>query len=138
MCFPAETKVVFERNGGMGKHFMTVPLCTNAAGEILPPLTIYASKSVNHLWCSNGPPGASYRCTDSGWISELTFLDWFNNCFLLHTKHIARPLLLVMDNHLTHFDVNLVELAMQHEVILLCLPPHTTHALQPLDVVTFR
>lgn len=138
VCVRANTKHVFEQNGGSGKNFTTVLLCSNAAGEILPPFVIYGAKSVNPLWCLNGPSNALYRCTDSGWISELTFIDWFINCFLVQTKNIDRPLLLVMDNHPSHINIDIIELAMQNNVIILCLPPHTTHALQPLDVVTFR
>jgi hypothetical protein len=138
VCVPSDTKFAFEQNGGTGKAFTTILLCTNAAGDFIPPMVIYGAKSVNPLWCTGGCADATYKCSESGWISESLFTDWFKNCFLEKTKHIDRPLLLVMDNHSTHISVDVIELALDNQVILLCLPPHSTHALQPLDVVTFR
>lgn len=113
-------------------------LCTSASGEVLPPLVVYAAKAVSALWCDGGVPGTTYKCSDSGWISEDLFTDWFKNVFLEKTKDIERPLLLVMDNHPAHINIDVIELAIKNQVILLCLPPHCTHALQPLDVVTLR
>ena len=43
-----------------------------------------------------------------------------------------------MDNHESHKSIDLIDVAMENQVILLCLPPHITHALQPLDVALFR
>ena len=34
--------------------------------------------------------------------------------------------------------LELVDLCRENNVILFCLPPHTTHALQPLDVSVFK
>ena len=41
------------------------------------------------------------------------------------------------DGHKSHVGLNWVELAEKNNIILLCLPPHTTHRLQPLDVGCF-
>ncbi|CAF3932505.1 unnamed protein product [Rotaria magnacalcarata] len=136
VCVPADKKFVFEQQGGTGKAFTTMLLCTSASGDVLPPLVVYAAKAVNTLWCAGGVPGTTYKCSESGWISEEIFTDWFKNLFLEQTKNIERPLLLVMDNHPAHINIDVIELAIKNQVILLCLPPHCTHALQPLDVVT--
>ncbi|CAF4193627.1 unnamed protein product [Rotaria magnacalcarata] len=138
VCVPADKKFVFEQQGGTGKAFTTMLLCTSASGDVLPPLVVYAAKAVNTLWCAGGVPGTTYKCSESGWISEEIFTDWFKNLFLEQTKNIERPLLLVMDNHPAHINIDVIELAIKNQVILLCLPPHCTHALQPLDVVTLR
>ena len=47
------------------------------------------------------------------------------------------PILLIYDGHGSHNTMELIELAHQHNIILFCLPPHTTHKLQPLDVGVF-
>ncbi|XP_051239290.1 uncharacterized protein LOC127353772 [Dicentrarchus labrax] len=39
--------------------------------------------------------------------------------------------------HKSHLDPELVRVAKREEVILLCLPPHTSHILQPLDMTFF-
>jgi hypothetical protein len=138
VCVSADTKFAFEQHGGSGRSFTTMLMCTNAAGDVMPPLVIYSAKSINPIWCSGGVPDTIYKCSESGWISEELFSDWFQHCFLERTKDIDRPLLLVMDNHSAHLSIDFIELAIKNQVILLCLPPHTTHALQQLDVVTLR
>ena len=49
-----------------------------------------------------------------------------------------QPLLLLMDGHKSHMSLDLVDLCRENNVILFCLPPHMTHALQPLDVSVFK
>lgn len=43
-----------------------------------------------------------------------------------------------MDNHESHLSIELIDLAIARNVDLFCLPPHTTHILQPLDVGCFK
>ncbi|CAF1548125.1 unnamed protein product, partial [Rotaria sordida] len=64
------TKFAFEQSGGSGKAFTPILLCTSASGDVIPPFVIYAAKAVNSLWCSGGAPGTTYKCSESGWISE--------------------------------------------------------------------
>ncbi|KAF8805525.1 CENP-B protein, partial [Phlegmacium glaucopus] len=41
------------------------------------------------------------------------------------------------DGHGSHTTLNWITLAQANNIILYCLPPHTTHRLQPLDVGCF-
>ena len=43
-----------------------------------------------------------------------------------------------MDGHSSHVSIDVIELARDNNVHLLCLPSHTTHILQPLDVGVFK
>ncbi len=38
-----------------------------------------------------------------------------------------------MDGHSSHFGPAFIETAVASDVIVFCLPPNTTHFLQPLD-----
>ena len=64
------------------------------------------------------------------------FLNWFK--FFLTSIPPTRPVLLIMDGHGTHMSIEIIELARSNGVYLLCLPAHTTHILQPLDVGVFK
>ena len=66
------------------------------------------------------------------WISSDLFMKWFE--FFLANIPATQPVLLIMDEHGTHMSIELIELARSNDVHLLCLPSHTTHVLQPLDV----
>jgi hypothetical protein len=48
-----------------------------------------------------------------------------------------KPILLIYNGHGSYDTLNLIKLAQERNVILFCLPPHTTHKLQPLDVSVF-
>ena len=43
-----------------------------------------------------------------------------------------------MDGHSSHVSIEVIQLARDNGVHLLCLPSHTTHILQPLDVGVFK
>ena len=46
--------------------------------------------------------------------------------------------MLFVDGHKSHLSLELIDLARKKNVILFCIPPHTTHALQPLDMAVFK
>ncbi|KAF8221169.1 hypothetical protein L208DRAFT_1213521, partial [Tricholoma matsutake] len=41
------------------------------------------------------------------------------------------------DGHNSHCTYQLIKFAAKHHIIIVCLPSHTTHALQPCDVGMF-
>jgi len=45
--------------------------------------------------------------------------------------------LLILDGHNSHCTYQFIKFAAQHHIIIICLPSHTTHALQPCDVGVF-
>ncbi|KAJ8953441.1 hypothetical protein NQ318_023560 [Aromia moschata] len=46
-------------------------------------------------------------------------------------------LVLIFDNHESHISVEVINMAKENGVILLTLPPHCSHKLQPLDVIIY-
>ena len=65
-------------------------------------------------------------------MDEKLFELWFKHHFDIHVPS-CRPILLMMDGHSTHFKPSVIRMATKEEVILFCLPPHSTHLTQPLD-----
>lgn len=45
--------------------------------------------------------------------------------------------LLILDNHESHLSYEAVSLATEVGIVLLTMPPHTSHKLQPLDRAVF-
>ena len=64
------------------------------------------------------------------------FEHWFTHHFLVHAPG-ARPLLLLLDGHSTHYSPSFITKAAHEKVIVFCLPPNTTHITQPLDKGAF-
>ena len=65
------------------------------------------------------------------------FLAWMKKIFLKYAVP-ERPLLLLTNGHKTHVNIDVIDLCRENNITLFCLPPHTTHALQPLDVAVFK
>lgn len=139
---PGSTRVVCGKGipankritGGSGRNMTTVLACVNAAGQYLPPTIIHQGK---RMWDSmiggdETYPNTAYYTTDNGWMTEVAFFSWFQNCFLKNVTEY--PCLLIYDGHASHIGVDLIESALANNVVILKLSPHTSHVLQPLDV----
>ena len=118
------------------KKQITVLACANAAGNVLPPLVIFARKALNPDLTRGEVPGTMYGLTDNGWMDGEVFENWFTHHFLSHAPAV-RPLLLLLDGHSTHYNPSFIRKAAQEKVIVFCLPPNTTHMTQPLDKGAF-
>jgi hypothetical protein len=123
-------------------EYTTVLACGNAAGDILSPMIIYRNlpETIPNTFMSRDGP--LYKSSKTGWINTALFNEWFINIFLKESRTLITddyngPIILIFDGHSTHLSDELIELAQQHYVILLKLPSHTTHVMQPLDVNFF-
>ncbi|RPB00189.1 hypothetical protein L873DRAFT_1681530, partial [Choiromyces venosus 120613-1] len=45
--------------------------------------------------------------------------------------------LLLIDGHTSHFNWKFINFCLNNKILPLCLPAHSTHLLQPLDVRPF-
>ena len=129
-------KNVYRQYQGTSEH-ITMLCCASAAGFPLPPLIIFSKCFPGGQYRFDGPDDALYAKSESGWIDTELFITWFKKIFLKFAVP-QRPLLLLIDGHKSHMGLELVDLCRENNVILFCLPPHTTHALQPLDVSVFK
>ena len=81
-------------------------------------------------------PGTAFHCSDSGWVNSELFYKWFE--FFIQSIPPSQPVLLLLDGHASHMSIEAIELARSNQVHILCIPAHTTHLLQPLDVGIFK
>ena len=88
-------------------------------------------------WRKDEVPGTSYGLSSKGWVDTELFRGWFTDHFLEHAVGV-RPLLVLLDGHSSHYQPDLIRFARDHDIILFCLPPHTTHESQPLDASVFK
>ncbi|KAF0298325.1 hypothetical protein FJT64_004338 [Amphibalanus amphitrite] len=75
--------------------------------------------------------------SDSAWSTEESFLEWFQAFISFTGAPKTNKKLLICDNHFTHCSLKVWTLARDTGVVVLTLPPHTSHQLQPLDVGFF-
>ena len=128
-------KVWSVTSGERGKTH-TVVTCVSAAGLLIPPMMIYPRVCLAEGLKAGAYPGTLFACSKSGWITQELFLEWFR--FFVASIPPTRPVLLIFDGHSSHISLDLIQLAQEHDIHLLCLPSHTSHLLQPLDVGVFK
>ncbi|CAL4252189.1 unnamed protein product [Meganyctiphanes norvegica] len=112
-----------------GKTMFTVMFCISAIGIYLPPFTLYKAKYLYENWTKGGPPGAAYSVSESGWMMGNTFENWFVTIFVKYVERYDKPVLLTYDGHNSHLTYDTVEAAIDNQIIILCLPPNTSHAI---------
>ena len=118
--------------GSGDKSQVTVLACCSAAGYAVPPFVIFDRKSLKPDLTNGEVPGTVYGLSSKGWIDGELFSLWFSEHFLAHAPPL-RPLLLLMDGRSSHFKPEVIKRAAEEQVVIFCLPPHTTHLTQPLD-----
>lgn len=126
----------YKETNGRREH-ITVNVCCSASGQVLPPMIIFEKCFPSGHYSQFGPDDCLYAKSPNGYMDGELFKKWFTEIFLPQTAHL-RPALLMLDGHGSHLTIDLIDLAREHNVILYCLPPHTTHLLQPLDVAVFK
>jgi len=114
-------------------------VCMSAAGAFMPPMLIYPRKRKQKEFELGLPPGGLAEVSDNGWITTELFLVWLKKFAQFSKASKDSPVLLILDGHSTHTkSLETIDFARDNGVVLLCLPPHTSHRLQPLDVTFFK
>lgn len=116
---------------------VTVCSIVSGAGHALPPTMIFPRKNFIPRMTEGAPPGTLGLAATSAWMTGELFMQVLHH-FINHSgSTVDNPTLLVMDNHRSHLAPDVLKLAKEHGIVLLTLPPHCTHKLQPLDVGVF-
>jgi len=116
----------------------TCVVCVSATGSYIPPMIIYRRKRMKEELTNGGPVGAVYSCQEKGWMSNDGFIIWLKHFIACARPQHDRKVVLVLDGHITHTkNLIAIQLARDAGVVMVSLPPHTTHRLQPLDVAFF-
>jgi hypothetical protein len=72
---------------------------------------------------------------ESEWMQKELFEKWFHHFLTFTRASKENPTLLIMDGHKTHTqNIAVIDKARDHGLTLVCLPPHCSHRMQPLDV----
>ena len=129
---PVASQVARER----GSH-MTFVGIVNAAGHGFPPVFIAARKKMNANFLRGTTPGTTVLLQANGWMDHALFVQTLEHLHKVSYSSVENKILLIMDNAECHMSIRAVEYALQHGIVIVTLPPHTTAKLQPLDVSVF-
>jgi hypothetical protein len=122
------------------REWVTVIQGISSYGWAMPPLIVVAGK--NHLasWyrTTSLPANWVIALSDNGWTTNEIGLQWvqhYNQHSQPRTKGKYR--LLILDGHKSHQSVDFNDFCKQNNIITLCMPAHSSHLLQPLDIGCF-
>ena len=121
------------------REWTTVIQGINAAGWAIPPFIIFAGKHHLSAWYKEDiPRDWAIAVSDNGWTTNEIGVDWLKH-FIKHTKDrvVGARRLLILDGHESHHSLEFQELCKENNIYTLCMPPHSSHLLQPLDVGCF-
>jgi len=111
---------------------VTVVTCMSPTGHFIPPLLVFPRNNTKEELMSDW---INPRVPSLGVDTERDFFSqWFLN-FSKHTKPTKEdPVILVLDGHYSHTrNLEVITLAREDYVDIICLPPHSSHKMHPLD-----
>jgi hypothetical protein len=111
-----------------------------ADGYILPPCVIFKGKVAIAGWFDdNLPRDWRIEVSTNGWTTDEIGLRWLEKHFIPHTNSRVRGRfrLLIVDGHGSHLTPLFDRMCADNDIIPLCMPSHSSHLLQPLDVGCF-
>jgi hypothetical protein len=122
------------------REWITVIQAINAAGWAIQPFIIGGGQYHLANWYreSNLPGDWAIATSQNGWTDNEIGLEWlkhFDRC--TSNRSVGSYRLLILDGHESHHSVDFERYCEEHNIITLCMPPHSSHLLQPLDVGCF-
>jgi hypothetical protein len=131
----------------VSREWITLLATVCADGSALPPGLIFqaSSGSLQSSWVADieaGKHNVFITSSPSGWTNNDIGLAWLEQVFDRCTKEKARRgrdwRLLILDGHGSHLTQDFINYCDSYRILLAVFPPHSTHTLQPLDIVCFK
>ena len=122
------------------REWVTVIQSICAAGYTTPPFIIYKGRVHISAWYEEAdiPRNWKLSVSKNGWTNNELGLEWLKH-FDSYTKarQVGAYRLLILDGHESHLNQDFKDYCLEHKILTLCMPAHSSHILQPLDVVCF-
>ena len=122
------------------REWVSVIQGINSQGWALPPFIIVAGQHHLTNWYEDStlPPDWVIATTPNGWTTNEKGVERIQH-FERHTRGRSSGAyrLLVMDGHESHHSTEFELFCQDRKIITLCMPPHSSHILQPLNVGCF-
>jgi hypothetical protein len=125
------------------REFISLLACVSALGKAIPATLIYKGESndLQDTWVEDLEDSDDFffGASSNGWSNDAFGLQWLTEVFDPATRETAGrgKRLLIVDGHSSHVNMAFINKCWDLRIVLLILPPHSTHRLQPLDVVLF-
>jgi len=112
-------------------------ICGDGVRKI-SPLVIFKGESIQTSWIpSESSNDWGWSSNTKGWTCDAIGEDWIRTVFEPATQASGATRLLIVDGPGSHITAPFIPFCMYHDILVLLLPPHSSHLTQPLDVGIF-
>ena len=123
------------------REWVTIIECVSSKGLPIPPVVILKAKQHQAAWYQEPklPQDWLIATSQNGWTTDEIGLRWLKDGFEPYSRRYSSGAkwLLILDGHSSHLTPEFDTFCDENAIICLCVPPHTSHLLQPLDVGVF-
>ncbi|KAI8690555.1 HTH CENPB-type domain-containing protein [Fusarium sp. Ph1] len=122
------------------REWVTVIQAINAEGQAIQPFIVVTGQYHLANWYqeSNLPGDWAIATSENGWTDNEIGLEWLKHFNRHTTNRSTGPYrLLILDGHESHHSADFEIYCEENNIITLCMPPHSSYLLQPLDVGCF-
>jgi hypothetical protein len=119
------------------REWVTVIESVLSSGWSLPLMIIFEGKVHISTWYTDTLPlDWTLGVSNKGWTDDSLGVAWLIEVFEKHTKDRTREVsrLLILNGHRSYSSPEFDLFYLEHFIITLCMPLHSSHLLQPLDV----
>ena len=116
-------------------------------GDLLPPFLILPRKTIPDELLETGIRkgiDVEIQCSDNGYMNSTIFYNYIKDFLIPKIEKKRKELnienenaLILLDNSSSHINESVNILCAMHNILLLSYPPHSSHILQPLDLLLF-
>lgn len=116
-------------------HWMTILGAGNAAGMAIPPYLVFPGKRKHPYMTKGATPGSASTISQDGLSNTSVLKEYLENHFLEYVPaRKEQQILLVLSGQMIDTSPYLLHWAKSHNIIMLIIPAHCSHFLQPLEV----
>jgi hypothetical protein len=123
------------------QEWLTINCATNDTGDVLLGFYIFRGERLRDDYINFCKLGTCMEMQKKTWMTTFMFKEfmYFFNKSILGGMSLNNRHLLILDGHGSHVTLEPIEQAKEFGLnILITLPSHTSHALQPLYVFCFK
>ena len=120
------------------REWVTLIAAINAMGWAIAPYFIFKAKNHDAAWFPDLKPQWRIGVSDNGWTTNDIGVAWLRHFVeQIQGRRVGSHVLLIIDGHESHKSLTFQNLCEENKIITLCMPAHSSHILQPLDVGCF-
>ena len=123
------------------RELITIGETISGEGCVLPPMIIVPVAIHQDQWYTRTSIPNHYLVglSETGYSNNQLTIKWLKHFEEYSSKRqVGITRLLLLDSFGSHSTKEFIDFCHAHKIVAFCLLPHTSHLLQPLDVVVFQ